>query len=290
MMPPIPRSSKSGLGIYIPTLNRIGKQHTLRRLQTVVENGMYPVYLVCPPEEVGQHVGLPVGTKVLACDAKGIGNVRQWVLENGREDIIVMADDDMIFNRRNVADQPATTMPTMKPEEMGQIFDTIKKWVLRDGQIHGGMGPRSGNNRIEGKKGRVLDGVFFTECGRVNNFHYVNRKEINKLGVRWDELEVMEDFHFTLTLLTKGIPNRIIHSWMWNQGASGAPGGCSTYRTGEVQKKSAEELQKRFPGLVRLVEKESRSSWDGMKTRTDVVISWKKAYDQGLETKKSRSV
>ena len=280
-MPPIPTPKKK-LGIYIPTLNRVEKQRTLKQLQVVSESGLYPVYLVCPPDEVQKHTNVPKNTRVLGCDKKGIGKVRQWVLENAKEDIVVMADDDMIFNKRNVANQPATVMPQMKPEEIGAIFDTIHKWVSRDGQIHGGMGPRSGNNRIEADKGKVLDGVFFTECSRVNNFHFVDRKEINKLKVRWDELEVMEDFHFTLTLLLKGIPNRIMHSWMWNQAASGAPGGCSTYRTGEVQDRSAKALKEAFPDFVRVVTKQAKNAWEGMKERTDVVISWKKAYQAGL--------
>jgi hypothetical protein len=96
----------------------------------------------------------------------------------------------------------------------------------------------------------------------------------------FDRLKVMEDFDFTLTLLENGGRNAVTLDYVWNQTGSNQPGGCSDYRTAEVQAKAAKELAKLHPGVVKVVEKEviGKTSWGGMKTRTDVRIQWRKAY------------
>jgi len=111
------------------------------------------------------------------------------------------------------------------------------------------------------------------------------------LGYRADTLEnlcikatvadVMNDFGVVLELLTRGYPVININWIVQNQHGSDTSGGCSTYRTSEVQTAAAQALHDRFPAFVKIVQKETKTAWGG-KPRTDVIIYWKKAYAEGL--------
>lgn len=266
------RSENTELQVYIPTLGRVGieRQRTLRQFMTKCRHE--PI-LVCPANEVAAHK--KYWPHVAACPFKGIGRTRQWIIETSRADIVVMADDDMRFCYRPRLDAPI--MPdcvTIEP-----ILTMVRDCVRR-GFIHGGMAARQGSqNSMPGDKRVVeLDGHLYVDCSRVNNFHYINRKAILKLGARFDRLTVMEDFHFTLTLLTQGYANRIIVDHVWDQWVSGDNGGCSIYRTAEVQAAGAEQLHAAFPKFVKVVEKQTRVAWSEFSTRKDVRIQWLKAY------------
>jgi hypothetical protein len=88
----------------------------------------------------------------------------------------------------------------------------------------------------------------------------------------------MEDFDVTLQLLRKGHRNAVLNQWAQDQGTSNAPGGCSTYRTPEVQAAGAYGLQKLHPDFVTVVDKETKQAWGGG-VRKDVRIAWKKALE-----------
>jgi hypothetical protein len=92
----------------------------------------------------------------------------------------------------------------------------------------------------------------------------------------------MEDFDLTLQLLRLGKPNRVFFEYCWNQRDSGATGGCSKYRTPEMQSDAAHRLAEMHQGFVKLVTKKSKdtsTSWKGMKERVDVIVSWRKALE-----------
>jgi hypothetical protein len=103
---------------------------------------------------------------------------------------------------------------------------------------------------------------------------------LKKEGVRFDRLPVMEDFDVALQLLRKGYPSLTLNNWVQDQSTSNAPGGCSTYRSLEVQAKGAKGLARLHPNVVKLVEKTTKGAWGGG-TRTDVQVAWKKAYEEG---------
>jgi len=118
---------------------------------------------------------------------------------------------------------------------------------------------------------------------RINNFHFMQGRKIARMkndGIRFDILPLMEDFHFTLSLFERGIPNLLTLDYVWNQPGSNTKGGCSNYRTLELQAKASRMLHKRHPDVVKVVEKQiiSVTDWDGMKVRTDVIIQWRQAY------------
>jgi hypothetical protein len=91
-----------------------------------------------------------------------------------------------------------------------------------------------------------------------------------------------EDFNMTLNLLRRGYKNLMLHRWVHNQaGGSGAVGGCNTYRKLEERDKTIYRLAELHPGLVQVVEKQTKTAWGGQK-RLDVVVQWKKAYERGV--------
>lgn len=266
------------LRIYIPTRGRVGinRQITLREF---LQFSSHKPTMVCPVDEVDKHK--EYYSKVWPCRAQGIGATRQWIIEKSKADIVVMADDDMRFSYR--PDPRSTRLE--RCYNLDPLVNLIKQCVEK-GFIHGGVGARQGNNRKDGsnpRSGFIENGHFFVDCDRVNNFHFVH-KEVITLGARMDALTVMEDMYFTLFLLTKGIPNRVIHDYVWNQSGSGASGGCSLYRTSKIQSQGARGLAEAFPEFVRVVTKTSKStsaSWNEFKTREDVIVQWQKAARAG---------
>jgi hypothetical protein len=69
----------------------------------------------------------------------------------------------------------------------------------------------------------------------------------------------------------------VLNNWCNNQAeGSSADGGCSTYRTPELQAQAARLLAELHAPYVKVVEKETKTAWGGG-TRTDVMIQWKRA-------------
>lgn len=272
--------SKS-IRIYIPTRGRMGKarQSTLREF---LQYSDHEPILVCPPEEYNAHKRYY--GKVMKCKRVGIGPTRQWILDNSSADVVFMVDDDMRFSYRPKANITKLERLT----NLNPLVELVLKTVEVDGFIHGGLGSRQGNNYRDFRTHRrgvmTEDGHCVQDCERANNVHFMNREAVNAQGVRMDCLKVMEDFHFTLSLLLKGFPNRIIHDYVWNQEASGKTGGCSLYRTPQIQGEAAEELAAAFPDFVKVAikkSKETSQSWKGFKERKDVNIRWVKAAKAG---------
>jgi hypothetical protein len=80
----------------------------------------------------------------------------------------------------------------------------------------------------------------------------------------------------TLQLLRAGYPNAVITEFVHNQAGSNTEGGCSAYRDAKMMESSARKLAKLHPGFVKVVTKETKTSWGGGE-RVDVQIAWKKA-------------
>lgn len=252
------------LTVYIPTRGRTGhsQQITVREMQQYAKN--YHPIIACPPEEVSAH--LRYCPEVQAVPVNGIGPTRQWLLENAPTSHVVMLDDDMYFSRRR---DPSVAVPLDRCTNLDPMFEWIEE-QLSAGFYHGGISARQGNNHIPRP---------WVDCIRVNNAHFFNRDIFLSTGLRFDALPVMEDFYVTLSMLLKGYPNRVAYHYCWSQRGSGTKGGCSLYRTNELQAQAATKLGELFPDYVRVVKKVSTSGgklFSG--ERLDVNISWLKAW------------
>lgn len=266
--------------IAIPTLGRVHNQLTLNRLPYYLWGD---VILVCPPVEVKAHREENPGVDVVGCGEIGIGRTRDWILNEmylRGEEKVLMLDDDLKFYRRKT--NGAVNLRDATVEEMPDMIDMID--ALLDHYVQVGMVIRQSAGHIDDTHSDYM------ENNRVMTVHAYQVEAVHKHGWRFvaptdPDLVVMEDFNMTLQILLAGQMNAIISSWAFGQSESNAEGGCSYYRTGSVQEESAILLSQKYPNVVKLREKTTKTAWAGVAseegTRTDVTVYWKKAYEIG---------
>jgi hypothetical protein len=273
--------------IVIPSKGRPSwkKQVTLRNFQDMKSKREVVLCLPADPWEgrkyrnevistIGKQINLTVVYTPEGC--RGISQTRKWILtelamQRG-ERYVFMTDDDMDFcYRPNMADPALETIQDL--ERFEAMFSTLEQW-LQEGFIHIGLAARQGSNHFLGPE-------TYRDVARMMNAYAYDTHALKELNVELGRLPVMEDFDLTLQLLRKGYPNRVSYQYVWNQRGSGAEGGCSSYRTSEMQMKAAQQLKEYHPGYVTLVTKTAGSVWKNMEEREDVTIQWQKAYEDG---------
>lgn len=250
--------------IFIPTMQRT---HDQRTLNVLAGAGFHPI-LVVPRNELSDY--RRVWRQCVACPAKGIAMTRQWIMDFAEADgHIVMMDDDLSFHVRRSDDPTKFTQATpVDVRRMVKSIDaTLKKFA------HVGVLAREGGNRITDP---------FVDCSRPLRVYAYNMKKVREAEVAYHKGLVQDDFDMTLQLLRKGYANRILCNFVNDQVTSNAPGGASTYRTMDVHNASVKKLAELHAPHVRVVEKQTKGAWQGQ-ARLDVVISWKKAYAEGVE-------
>ena len=261
--------------IYVPSRGRVeAKQTTLeqltkemrKRTTVVVNHEEGDLYA----ENGWMSRYWEDGVKLMVCDkrAKHIGDVRQAIIDS--HDIgkhgpkILMLDDDLRFFIRRT-DDPTKFYPCEEHELVACIKDVES---TLDHYAHGSILAREGGNRIAppySYNSRMLRALAY-------------RVDIMKQhDVRFDRLTVMEDFDVALQLLELGYQARLTTAYVQDQQRSGAPGGCSNYRTLEKQAEGAHGLRALHPKYVFTVVKTTKTAWDGA-TRTDVQVEWKRAF------------
>lgn len=259
--------------IYIPTYGRVDKQVTLNMLPggALMRDVTLVVQKRDQPERYQSYVkGLGCSLLVLPPKIQTIGPTRDWIIAN--HDVnkygygIVMIDDDVHFDTRR-KDDPTKFLKSTD-EDVKRVFAAIHKEINK-GAVHVGVLAREGGNRVTQEK------IYATRMMRVLAY---NVAVLRKEKIKFSRIPVMEDFDVTLQLLRLGCANTVLCNWVQGQGSSNAAGGCSTYRTPELQTRAAQQLQKLHPAFVKVVKKTTKAAWGGGE-RTDVTIQWKKAYE-----------
>jgi hypothetical protein len=270
--------------IAIPSCGRQywKQQVTLRNFITM--KSKRKVVLCVPERERRQYntnvfadvIGRPIKLTVANVPAShsGISHTREWILTElaaqHKERYVMMLDDDMDFSYRPDMHSPA--LDTIKdPERFEAMFILLEQW-LEEGFTHVGISARQGNNHCS---------TAYCDATRMMNAYAYDVDALQELGVDIGRNPVMHDFDLTLQLLRKGYPNRVSYQYAWNQRGSNTLGGCSSYRTTEVQKASALQLKEDHPDFVTVVTKAANSVWKGMEERSDVNVQWKKALQDG---------
>lgn len=253
------------MNIIIPTYGRSHDQQTLKQLLVA---GLKPCLAVQMREYAqGKYecYDAEVQIFVLPQHIETIAPTRQWIVDNvGDSDALVMVDDDLVFYRRR--DDDRTKLRDITPEELKRAFESMGEWLAD--YAHVGFAAREGANR------NTESWLYNTRIMRVLGY---NRAVLRQHNIRFDEMEVMEDFHVALSLLELGHDNMILNDYAHNQGGSGSSGGCSHFRTHELHAQNAERLRELHPQFVTVVEKTTKGSFGGG-TRKDVRIQWKQAY------------
>jgi hypothetical protein len=141
---------------------------------------------------------------------------------------------------------------------------------LKQGYVHVGLSERATNYTVTKP---------YSEIGKMYNVCAYNAEKLLEENIRFDRMLVMEDYDVTLSLLKRGHPNIILFNYAFEQRKAGDVGGCSTYRTWELQRSAAFQLSAQHPGCVKVTVKKSKEKWEGVGTnRVDVNVNWKKAY------------
>ncbi len=217
--------------------------------------------------EVDEYAKYIPKDMIIACGEKvGLSKKRDWVLDNSVDVKFLLLDDDMGFSVRD----SELKLKKATHTDVDSMFELLDYWLTE--YAHVGVSQRMGNNRV------IDDHV---DVARMTNVMAFRQDICHDVGFRFGIIPVMSDFHAVLSLLEAGFPNRVSYKYAYNQGRSGDSGGVSEYRTYDVIKEGALTLARLHPGVVRVVAKKSKADWDNIgKVRTDVNISWKKAYKQ----------
>lgn len=245
--------------IYIPTK---GRQEPLLTLEKLEPTKIEPV-LVHPSNEChkfsGQHLHI---------DCQYLGQVWQEILELCPTPICIIVDDDLRFATR--LGGIAGMLFQSEPEEIEEMF----AWMIQQAEFfaHGSISIRKGNHFIEDS---------YRDNANAKDCLYFRKDILLRENTRLDRLKTMQDFDITLQMFSKGYQNRVGFNWTVDQENPTAPGGTTLYRTAEVQKEAAYQLQELWPDYVKVVKKKALNKQDiyGAE-RYDVRISWRKCWDE----------
>lgn len=203
-----------------------------------------------------------------------IPGVRQACMELG--DKVFIIDDQCVFMKRVYEGDKIKHVKLTDASEYQAMFDEIEKEL--DNYFWVGPSPKSSNTLHKESRSEII---------RSYSCYGLNSKMIQDESVRFTTLEdenpqakILEDFFVLLEMFSKGHKNLMLHDWVFDH-KHGIKGGNSVSRDNSVQEQSQIQLMKHFPKLVSQYEKEN-PSWvaeQGAKTRTEVRVSWKKAYE-----------
>lgn len=188
---------------------------------------------------------------------------------------MLMLDDDLMFSERLDPDATGKVfLQQIKGERVGEWLDVLERQL--DDYMHAGFGPRQNGQT------HTVDWDYGGRAMYALGFHRDAYKELDLGPDRLGRIETREDFDYTLQLLCKGYPNAISRRCLVDQ-AYNAKGGASEERSVESSNADAQKLAELHPGLVRLTQKAYKASVP----RVEVVVSWKKALEQGSAARAS---
>ena len=249
--------------IYIPSLGRA----TSLKVHLYIPSDI-PATVLVSRKEIRQYRKNYPELDFVVCPYDRIAQRKQWALENSHDDIVMFVDDDLKFFSRPDSNSPKLVNLLDSPRVQRRMWRMVRRAFETFPMV--GISHRAGNNHIM---------TPYRDCTKLNACWGVDRRVLFKEGIRIDTTDLMEDFQVCLSLLTRGYKNRSYFRWAWDQWGTGsnAPGGCSTWRTPEIQAENARKLHALFPDYVSLVEKNAKKGWYGH-PRLDVRIQWRKAY------------
>lgn len=264
--------------IYIPSLGRADRQKTFSYLPKAVQEKA--TYIVVPKSEVKDYTQAGYGANLLIHpDGLKIAGVRQWIVEQHlkrfKDPRIVMADDDLDFFVRR-KDHPGRFL-TAKPSDVARLLKVVHEKLGM--YAHVSVASREQGHRLPPYETHMLRSVRFLAY---------DASVMAEEGVRFDRVPVMEDFDVALQLLRKAYASCTVTEFLQGQGKSNEKGGCSTFRTPEMQDAAAHKLAELHPGVVKVVQRKTKTGWFGGEgVRTDVRIQWQQAYEEGLKYRTS---
>lgn len=196
-----------------------------------------------------------------------IAKKRAWIIMSKAWSKILMLDDDL----RPCSRRTGTGLPTALPEEISYIFMEIESKL--DTWLHVGISARQGNVHLDpgwNKNTRMMYALGYDTK--------LLRELVRDGKIELGRVEYREDMELTLQLLKLGYANWVYADVCVDQKGYAKEGGVQADgRTVEKSNAEAEKLAALHPGLVRIVQKDYKTSLP----RLEVVVSWKKAAAMG---------
>lgn len=261
------------MNLYIMTRGRVGKQYTWSRLPETIRR---KTRLVIPADEQGKHGNIP--TITAPSSVTNYSQKFQWILDgfppqSGPEgqveepDKAVILDDDLVFSRKE-----GESLKTIYDSDLlHPLFDQMEE--LLDEYALVGVHPRQMGQNAKAP---------FVLNGRIICMQGINRRLIGKVKV--DQFPILADVVLNCTLLSRGQANAIITTFFQDHGPCQASGGCSLYRTADMQRDAVEYIARRWPEFAKVVERRVKTNWlqneEGV--RYDYTCQWKRLYAAGL--------
>lgn len=273
-----------GVPIFIPSRGRAHRiangtiryipRRRLRDVTVVVPRGEEDAYRVA----LGAHMidGLQIST---VSPKSNIVEIRLGLLDHGikRGDRYqFQIDDDLAFYVRR--DPKLVRLWYCVHRESEEMLRRLERMMQNSERPLSmvGVPARNGSNRFDSgieENTRIMQ----LQGYRLDDVAILRRNRKLVAG----SLTTLEDHHFNLTFLRNGYRTGIFGLYAVGQGQTQAEGGCSHYRTVDTHRQDCERLASLHPGLVKLTQKSFKNSQNGFENRTEVVISWQKAAQEG---------
>jgi hypothetical protein len=254
--------------ILIPTRGRINRQVTkgsfhLDQLDQGLLSPLKIIYVVpeCDYSEFCRVHGMSKNIMRVP-DSYGISDIRQSILDNVDDDKCVVIDDDVQL----MAAVDSKTLRKATVDDAKQLFYTLEAGL--DTYAYLGLLPAAFHSHYD------IDG---DANGRILNLHAYRRDIIRGEGLRYDDVEFLQDCHMVLSLLELGYENRVLNRWCLQSG-NFQEGGCSVRRTPERSAAARRRLAELHPGVT--VYTKTRFIKEGEADQTgaeDVRIQWKRS-------------
>jgi hypothetical protein len=249
------------MGIYVVTRGRPNRanQHTLNNLP---DKWVERTVVVCPKEErkfFENNYDVMVFTpRVMNITAK-----RKWIFENTPYEKILMLDDDLRFHvRPKPLKEPKLVAPDRNDPLLVGMFDKLDKKL--DTYAHVGISDRFMNHVVEGEWKETCKAL------HALGWHVPTVLAHCKL----DRVMCGVEHDITLQLFEAGYPNAV-YFWGTQSEPAGraAPGGTSLYRTSKMIWNSARIMERKHPGIVRIMPIVDKDK----KALPTIRIAWRKA-------------
>lgn len=234
--------------IVIPSRGRAGNVRTLSYFPD-----RSAVTLVVPESEEIEYDRHCAGAEIVTGTWDNIGQKRQFVLDRwASREKILMLDDDLRFRvRRGEKFATATSEDVIK---MIRTIDGLLDTARHVGIADEFMCQHNPPGLVEGKRYNQVLGYNFVGLKDVPHFRLMINEEHDM------HLQLLRLGHrpVVLTDFTKGSLYQ-------------ASGGCSTWRTGEVERDEFEKFRALWPDVVTIVP--NANSCSGLATR----VAWRRA-------------
>lgn len=272
------------MNIYIMSRGRAGKVNTYK---WIPESWQDRTRIVCSHNEFEDYAAVYSAQVMESPEwVTNYSQKVQWILDgfpetpedkffsintswNEEDPKALIMDDDLVFSSFNADGRLLTIRDS---EVLIPMFEQIKG--LLDEFALVGVHPRQ--NAVNAKD---KNGLNYELNGRIICIQGINRAKIGMVKV--DQFPILADVVLNCSLLARGKANAILTSFFQDHGPCQAPGGCSIYRTPEMQRTAVEYLASRFPGFVKVMIKTPKAAkWMG-DTRYDYQCQWKKLYAAG---------